>query len=336
LSKLKLIFPRAYDILSDKEKRKLYDRQGLSQAEQEDLVFQNLNQKEEVHEAEAGFFIKELESNHDDVFYEDAAEYSAKITGNEEIFNIMKKEQEETFGSQPYERKNIFQGKPNKCDIIHELSLTVEDLFYGSEKVISINKYMLCERCNGESRYEMEKNIEMNKNKSISCYGCFDQGILLKEIEEKITIPKGVQKYGKKTVLFLPQKGHYYFQKSNKNSFKMTDLYIRVEFKDHNYYQILENNNVATNNYIFLSSSVFGGEIKIKTLHGEKIAKIPKNTKNGTRLTLKGMGLPIIGKRNQFTDHIITLNIHIPNNMTSDIKNIFEKMIKFENDKHLL
>ena len=75
-----------------------------------------------------------------------------------------------------------------------------------------------------------------------------------------------------------------------------------------------------------LYTAVLGGEITIETLTGKVKVNVKAETQNGTKIKLKGKGLPVYKKENQFGDLFITFQIQIPENLTENQVALFKEL----------
>lgn len=73
-------------------------------------------------------------------------------------------------------------------------------------------------------------------------------------------------------------------------------------------------------------TAVLGGEVKVKTVDGEVIYEVKPGTASGTRVRLKGKGMPTVRNSAVRGDHYITLIVDIPSKLTSEQK---EALIAF-------
>jgi len=71
---------------------------------------------------------------------------------------------------------------------------------------------------------------------------------------------------------------------------------------------------------------VLGGEVTVDTLNGKVKIKVKPETQNGTKVKLKGKGIPVYKKENEFGDLYITYDIQIPVNLTEKQKELFEEL----------
>lgn len=99
------------------------------------------------------------------------------------------------------------------------------------------------------------------------------------------------------------------------------DLYLEIEIEPHPFYR-------ADGHDIYLTLPVtpweaaLGANVSIPTLGGKVDMKIPEGSQSGTKLRLKGRGLP--GK--QSGDQYVTLQIEVPPAKTSAARKLYEQM----------
>ncbi len=75
-----------------------------------------------------------------------------------------------------------------------------------------------------------------------------------------------------------------------------------------------------------LYTAILGGEVTVETLTGKVKIKVKPETQNGTKVKLKGKGMPIYKRENEFGDLYITYDIQIPVNLTEKQKKLFEEL----------
>ncbi len=103
------------------------------------------------------------------------------------------------------------------------------------------------------------------------------------------------------------------------------DLYIKFSIADDPSFKRDGNNLLATVK-LNLYTAVLGGEVTIDTLNGKVKIKVKHETQNGTKVKLKGKGMPVYKKENEFGDLYITYDIQIPVNLTEKQKKLFEEL----------
>lgn len=103
------------------------------------------------------------------------------------------------------------------------------------------------------------------------------------------------------------------------------DLYITFIVADDEHFKRNGNDLLATVK-LDLYTAVLGGEVTIDTLSGKVKIKVKPETQNGTRVKLKGKGMPVYKKDDEFGDLYITYDIQLPTNLTEKQKKLFEEL----------
>ena len=105
---------------------------------------------------------------------------------------------------------------------------------------------------------------------------------------------------------------------------KAGDVYVELQvgsspiFKRHD-------KNLELELPISLSEAVLGGEVKVPTIDGNVLLKIPPGVSSGTRMRIAGMGVPGVGKRG---DEFVVLKIVTPPAIDADFKAAVESWSK--------
>jgi curved DNA-binding protein len=105
------------------------------------------------------------------------------------------------------------------------------------------------------------------------------------------------------------------------------DLYIKFSVTDDPRFK-RQGSDLYKTIKLDLYTAVLGGEIMAETLTGKVKVKVSPETQNGTKVKLKGKGLPVYKKANQFGDLYLTYDIQIPTNLTDKQKELFEEIAK--------
>lgn len=108
------------------------------------------------------------------------------------------------------------------------------------------------------------------------------------------------------------------------------DLYITVNVAEESGYKRKEDDLYCTIN-IDLYTAILGGQSLVKTLFKEIKVNISKETENGKVIRLKGMGMPIYNKEHEFGDLYATINVTMPNNLTSEETSLFQQLSTIKN-----
>jgi len=104
------------------------------------------------------------------------------------------------------------------------------------------------------------------------------------------------------------------------------DLYIKVKILPHPRFQ-RDGDDLRTTVDVDLYTAVLGGEVEVPTLDGKKVKiKIPPGTQNGKVFRVRGKGMPKYRRPGEYGDLYIKVNVKIPQNLTPQQKELFEKL----------
>ncbi len=103
------------------------------------------------------------------------------------------------------------------------------------------------------------------------------------------------------------------------------DIYIRIRVLPHNRFS-REGNDLNVSEDVDLYTAILGGNIEVVTLSGRVNVPVAKGTQNGSRLRLKGKGMPVYGKPGTYGDLYVRLNIIIPKTLSREETELFRKL----------
>jgi curved DNA-binding protein len=75
-----------------------------------------------------------------------------------------------------------------------------------------------------------------------------------------------------------------------------------------------------------LYTAVLGGKVRITTLKGTVNVTIPPGTQNGKELSLRGLGMPVYGKKNEFGNLLVRVSITLPDHLSEEELHLFKKL----------
>jgi curved DNA-binding protein len=102
------------------------------------------------------------------------------------------------------------------------------------------------------------------------------------------------------------------------------DLYIHFEIAPHPRFRA-EGHNLLSNYNLDLYTAILGGEIDIPALTGNVKVKVKAGTQPGTKVRLKGLGIPHYKSEGK-GDLIITYQISIPQSLSEEEAGLFRKL----------
>ena len=103
------------------------------------------------------------------------------------------------------------------------------------------------------------------------------------------------------------------------------DLYLTIRVTPHLEFE-RKGNDLHRDLPVDLYTAVLGGKAQVKTLKGAVKVNIPKGTQNGTVLRLKGLGMPVYGKKDEYGNLFVKVVIQIPQNLSDAEFELFKKL----------
>jgi molecular chaperone DnaJ len=176
---------------------------------------------------------------------------------------------------------------------------TSRNTFLGSLITTSV-----CENCSG-------KGTVITK----PCKKCGGRGYMRQKKNISVDIPSGVSSGMQ---LRVQQKGN-----SRGSSSVNGDLLININVRPHPVLK-RDGDNVVSVFDISFAQAALGTMLDIETLDGQEEVNVKPGTQPGTKITLKGKGIiPLSGSRRG--DHIISLNVKIPADLTAEEIKLLKK-----------
>ncbi|MCX6150322.1 MAG: J domain-containing protein [Ignavibacteriales bacterium] len=133
----------------------------------------------------------------------------------------------------------------------------------------------------------------------------------------KVTIKPGV---ADRQMLRIPGKGGV-----GLNGGPNGNLYLTVKIAPHPELQRI-GNDLHSNLPLELYTALLGGKTQIKTLKGKVTINIPKGMPNGKELRLRGLGMPIYAKKNEFGNLLVRVDIVLPENLSEQEMGMFREL----------
>jgi len=109
------------------------------------------------------------------------------------------------------------------------------------------------------------------------------------------------------------------------SSGKSGDLYVNVQVEPHPIFK-RKGDNLYMDVPVDVFKALLGGKQEVVTLSGKVNITIPEGTQNGKKVRLKGKGMPIYGKSNQFGDLFVTIDVKLPTKLTAKQKELLKQV----------
>ncbi len=313
----------AYAVLSDAQKRALYDQYGHSGIDQkyayEDIfkgadfgsVFQDLG--------DSGFGGGLFDEIFSDLGYD-------------------------IFGGRGRQGGRSRRGR----DLEITINVTLEEAAGGVEKTITVPRYETCSNCSGSGAKPGTRKVTCSQCKGSgrvvvssgffqlaqTCPRCRGEGSVIQapcpecrgEGRTKVTrkikvkVPPGVD-----TGSHLRVRGE-----GETGTVGRGDLYVIIEVMTHNIFQ-RHNNDILTEITISLAKAILGAEVEVFTLNGKVEMKIPAGTQSGRVFRLKEKGMPDVHGRG-IGDELVKVNVEIPTHLTAEQRQLIEEFARLSGE----
>lgn len=315
----------AYEVLSNDEKKSVYDRyghSGLRGAGQDYQGFSNIN---------------DIFSHFSDIF------------GGGSIFD-------DFFGAASSQSRGRKRGTGTPgSDLKVTLKLTLEEIAAGTTKKIKIKKFVKCEVCTGtgakggnslktcpvcngtgevrtvsRSVFGQFVNITACSNcegegtvVDNPCPNCSGDGRVYGDATVKINVPAGVTS------------GSYMTMRGEGNAGKRNgstgNIIVIFEELPHEYF-VREGDDIIYELYLSYPEAVLGTDIEVPTLNGRAKLKIEPGTQPGKFLKMREKGIQHLN-RHGAGDQLVRVNIHVPSKVSSREKDLLKELGSMPNIK---
>lgn len=311
----------AYAVLSDPQKRSLYDQYGHAG------IDSRFTTEDIFRGADFSWVFKDL------------GDFGFGGSIFEEIFSDFGFD---FFGSR--RRKRQTRGE----DIHYETQITLEEAAKGVQRTISFSRYEECSRCRGAGAEpgSTKTTCPTCRGRGVvssgfgfislsqtcpSCRGegamiskpcskCRGQGAIKVNKSVKVSIPAGVDTG---SIVRLREEGH--FGKSGYG-----DLYLHIVVKKHSVFERVANN-IKCRVKVGIVKACLGGEIEVPTLNGPVKMRIPGGTQPNTIFRLKGKGIPDL-RTKKVGDEFVEVLVEIPKSLSSKEKNLLIELEKLRRE----
>lgn len=251
------------------------------------------------------------------------------------------------FGSRGASRGRSPQKSGN--DIRVDVEISFEEMAQGVRKTISLRRTVTCDSCNGKGGKRGTKEtpcatcggagkvrrtvrsflgtfqqVEIceacrgqGKVSAEKCPDCRGEGRSKKSEEIPIDIPAGIEDG---QMLSLSGEGE-----AGEMGGQAGDLLIAIHVRPHGMFE-RRGNDVLSTAFISCARAALGDTISVSTLEGEISMKIPSGTQSGEVFRIRGKGLRSVGSSWGKGDHLVTIIIRIPKQLSREERSLFESL----------
>lgn len=158
------------------------------------------------------------------------------------------------------------------------------------------------------------------------CPNCGGSGMEVKSVSMEIRIPAGVDSGVR---LRLQGEG----ERCPGGGGIAGDCYVFIQIKPHPFFH-RDGQDLICQVPIGYAQAALGAEINVPTLNGEEKLQIPAGTQNGDVIRMRGRGIPT-PRRNIAGDLLIQIFIEVPKKVSSEHEAILRKLAEIEGDNVL-
>lgn len=275
----------ANNVLSDSEKRKMYDHLGPNWKDG-----QNFNPN--AGGRQRSYRRQQYQSDFGGQGFGQANDFSDFF---QSIFGGNASNQ----GSDPfshYSPQGFSQNRmQSNLDMEAELDLALEDIISGGQKILSFNYKNPCSVCAGQGQ-----------TRNGICPTCRGSGETIAQKTIKVKIPKGIRDNSK-----MRLKG----QGKQEADGRTGDLYIKIHLRNNPDFAVM-GDDLETNIRVMPWDAALGADISVPTLNGYVKIKLPANSHTGKMMRIRSKGLP--KKDGTKGDLYARITIDIPSSLTQE------------------
>lgn len=267
--------------------------------------------------------------------------------GMEDIFDMF-------FGGQGRGSRGSNAGPQRGADLRFDLEITFEEATFGLEREISLyrdeqcphcygngaepgSKVETCPECHGSGEIRFTQNTMFGQMTNVrpcpKCHGegkiisepckeCRGQGTVKKNKKLKVKIPAGVDNGSRLRVAGEGEAG----VKGGPSG----DLYVYLYVKPHKFFE-RDGTTVYCEVPINIVQATLGDEIKVPTLDGQVVMKVPEGTQPGKVLRLKGKGIPSL-RNSTRGDQLVRIKVVVPQKLNEKQKDALRKFAEISKD----
>lgn len=301
----------AYSVLSDKEKRAIYDQYGI----------QGLKAQ-----GAGGFSGFDAEG----------------FRGFEDILG-------DFFGFGRRSRGGTRARQGRSLEMLMEL--TFMEAYEGCEKTLTVAKNENCDACNGDGlrsgatkrscqtcgghgQVQYQSGIFAMSQTCPTCRGegrfidpkdrcrtCHGEGMVKKTSEVTVKVQPGVDTGMRMKVREKGEPGTF--------GGPPGDLYLVIKVLPHEHFE-RRGDDLFAQVPLSFPQAALGTIIEIPTLQGQEKLRIPEGTQNATRMKIRRAGFSILGRPSSYGDLYVYINVETPQNLTKRQRELYQELAELE------
>src|SRR6478672_774441 len=234
-------------------------------------------------------------------------------------------------------------GRQRGSDLRYDLQINLEEAAFGTEKEIEILKHETCTGCGGSGAESGSRATTcptcQGRGQVITsrgffqvsqtcprcrgtgqvierpCRDCGGDGRVEKRSRIKLKIPAGIDDAAR---LRSSRNGE-----AGIRGGPTGDLYVVIHVREHEIFT-REDDDLYCDIPISFATAALGGEVKVPTIQGQALLKIPAGTQSGTQFRLRGHGVQNMDTRNR-GDLRVRVIVEVPTRLNSEQRRKLEE-----------
>ena len=234
-------------------------------------------------------------------------------------------------------------GRQRGADLRYDLQITLEEAAFGTEKEIELLKHDVCNRCNGtgaeagwratacptchgrgqviSSRGFFQVSQTCPRCRGTGqvierpCRECSGEGRMEKRSRIKIKIPAGIDDGAR---LRSSRNGE-----AGLRGGPPGDLYVVIHVREHEVFS-REDDDLYCEVPVSFATAALGGEVKVPTLQGQAVLRVPPGTQSGTQFRLRGNGIANIETKTR-GDLRVRVIVEVPTHLNAEQRRKLEE-----------
>lgn len=245
-------------------------------------------------------------------------------------------------------RSGRSQGPMKGSNLRKSVRITFEEAVFGCEKELDVILKDSCPTCKGtgakpgtspetcpkcggkgqvvytqQSFFGMVQNVQTCPNCQGSgkiikekCSDCGGSGYVSNKKKISVTIPAGIDNG---QCVRIREKGE-----PGINGGPRGDLLVEVVVSRHPIFE-RQDMHLFSTVPITYAQAALGADVKVKTVDGDVVYTVAPGTKTGTKVRLRGKGVPSVRNKQVRGDHYVTLVIQTPEHLSAEAKEALKK-----------
>ena len=230
------------------------------------------------------------------------------------------------------------------ADLRADLNLEFEEAVFGAKGTVKYRRQEACEECRGtgaaagkapstcstcagRGQVRYQQGFFSVSRTCPACHGagtlitdpcprCKGQGFVARERVQEVKVPAGVEDGTRIRYSELGDAGVH--------GGSSGDLYVVLHVKEHPFF-LREGKDLYCALPISFPQAALGAEVKVPTLDGEHLLKIPEGTQSGKEFRIRGKGVPVLNGHGK-GDLIVRVVVQTPTRLTKRERELLQEL----------